>query len=186
MAYSGQGTGLAQQLAHGVWFIADFITPGEARAWVDLGYSAGFEPTVEHKSATVGNDQAFLIDPVLSTDISTRLTRALTAHLPDSAQIVLDEMLEIYRYQGGQEISTHHDAATEVRPGLMSTHTLVVYLSRPGRGGQTVFPRLNLSFAPWPRGALLFHQSHEHFGDRVDEGVKYILRTAAAAPTGWV
>ncbi len=101
------------------------------------------------------------------------------------------ELMGVLRYQPGQEYKSHHDylpedAAdySEVKRSGQRARTLLVSLNDDFEGGETIFPRLDLSFAGAPGDALVFHNTDEkgmpypetlHAGAPVTNGEKWIL-----------
>jgi prolyl 4-hydroxylase len=95
------------------------------------------------------------------------------------------EPLQVVRYEPGEEFRPHHDffdpGSPQDRPGTQRVATVICYLNRPPRGGQTRFPDVGLEIVP-RRGAALFF-SYElpspssrtlHAGLPVLEGAKWI------------
>ncbi|KAL1521509.1 hypothetical protein AB1Y20_021169 [Prymnesium parvum] len=67
------------------------------------------------------------------------------------------EPFQVVRYGPGQQYRTHHDQNTaRWAPQGVRLLTLLIYLQQPVRGGETVFPDLNLSIAPAARSAVLW------------------------------
>ena len=80
-------------------------------------------------------------------------------------------------------------ASRRIRPrhGEVSFQSLLIYLDKPSKGGETFFPaarpseanqmRLRLRLAPKPGRALCFEQTLEHGSVELREGVKHLMRT---------
>ncbi|MBX3594834.1 2OG-Fe(II) oxygenase [Sphingomonas sp.] len=102
------------------------------------------------------------------------------------------EALQGQRYEAGQEFRLHNDyfssgesfSADIAAEGGQRTWTAMVYLNRPGGGGQTAFPLVPVAIPPTPGVLLIWNNlaadglanpfAH-HAGTRVEDGVKYVL-----------
>jgi len=90
-----------------------------------------------------------------------RLTERLARHAgapPETA-----EPLAVLRYRPGQEYRAHRDAlgpdalkGDPLAPAGDRSATVLCYLNRPARGGETTFPKLDLSVRPEPGRILVF------------------------------
>jgi prolyl 4-hydroxylase len=101
------------------------------------------------------------------------------------------ETLQVVRYGPGEEFQPHLDAfdrssggdqARSQYEGRQREATILIYLSGPESGGETVFPKLGLRIAPIPRAAVYWRnllpdgaidQRTLHGGAPVQSGVKY-------------
>lgn len=96
------------------------------------------------------------------------------------------EHLQVLKYEQGQFYKSHHDQNSPVdSPAGPRVFTFLVYLSSVAKGGQTVFPDLNLSIEPKPGRAIVWasvldddvYQTDprtQHEALPVVEGVKYV------------
>ncbi len=101
------------------------------------------------------------------------------------------EALHVLRYGKGQEYQPHWDYFPRRTPagieslarGGQRVATVIMYLQEPKEGGETIFPRLNLSVPPTKGSAILFFNCLEdgnedprtlHGGAPVEAGVKWI------------
>ncbi|MBB5517982.1 prolyl hydroxylase family protein [Amphiplicatus metriothermophilus] len=114
-----------------------------------------------------------------------KLCDAVGALTPNS------ELMGVLRYRPGQEYRPHHDYLpedekdySEVRRAGQRAHTLLVYLNDGFAGGETIFPRLGLSFRGRAGDALYFQNTDEtgvpiedsqHAGAAVSAGEKWML-----------
>lgn len=122
-------------------------------------------------------------DPDFVNDIKLRIANHL---LLDPAK---GESLQGQRYEPGQYFHPHTDYfsgdnfnANCLHSGNR-THTLMIYLNEGMEGGETNFPKLDLSFKPekgtalvWPNmnnGEVIPEAMHE--GSQVHSGTKYII-----------
>ncbi len=111
------------------------------------------------------------------------------------------EMMGVLRYRPGQEYKPHHDFLpedqrdySEVRRSGQRTHTLLVTLNGGFGGGETVFPRLGLSFKGAPGDGLHFENTDaqeaplkdsQHAGAPVSAGEKWMLSIWIRARRFW-
>ena len=103
----------------------------------------------------------------------------------------LNERFRYCRYIKGQKFGTHCDAKFTRRSDEMSFYTVNIYLNEHGKeftGGRTIFYDYNenggygefYDIKAKPGLALIFNhttQSYLHGGEKLQSGVKYIMRT---------
>lgn len=165
----------------------DFVSEDEAK---ELIAAARFD-----RSTTVCDDpkgcevqertsSSAAVPPSATTDaIQTR--GKVLSRLP------VAEAIQVVRYEPGQEFKPHLDAFDDSAAGRQAinqyngrqrTATILIYLSGPEAGGETVFPELGLRIAPIPRAALFWRNLRSdgaidprmlHGGAPVKSGVKY-------------
>ena len=83
------------------------------------------------------------------------------------------EALQVVRYEDGQEFKEHYDwFQDEYRDKINNQrqYTFFVYLNNVENGGETLFPKLNLSFKP-KAGNALFWENCYSFNDCYDEAL---------------
>jgi len=85
--------------------------------------------------------------------------------------------LRIYRYEPGEQHSTHWDTVVELADNIASRVTLVFYLNDDFTGGETEFPELRERITPRRGRALLFQHRVLHAALTPTSGAKYVLRT---------
>jgi hypothetical protein len=85
--------------------------------------------------------------------------------------------LRLYRYEPGEQHSTHWDTVVELADGIASRITLVFYLNDDFTGGETEFPELKKRITPKRGSACLFQHRVLHAALTPTTGVKYVLRT---------
>jgi prolyl 4-hydroxylase len=85
--------------------------------------------------------------------------------------------LRIYRYEPGEQHSTHWDTVVELADNIASRITLVFYLNDDFTGGETEFPELKQRITPKRGSALLFQHRVLHAALTPTTGIKYVLRT---------
>lgn len=118
-------------------------------------------------------------DAILS-EIERRISELIS--LPESQA----ENIQIAHYEVGARYTAHYDyfknpAAEE---GGQRIATFLIYLNTPEKGGETRFPRSNISICPIKGHALLFYNVDNegfvdpltlHTGSAVIEGEKWIM-----------
>lgn len=167
----------------------DFVTVEEARGIIALA-DERFKrsPTVcddpDGCVITERTSSSADVPPDSITD-AIRMRGKLFANLP------VAEALQVVRYEPGQEYKPHLDAfdssdggnhAKAQYEGRQREATLLIYLSGPEVGGETIFPKLNLRVAPTPGTAIFWRNVRPdgsidertlHGGAPVHRGVKY-------------
>ena len=125
------------------------------------------------------NKETFIMDNKLAEDIVGRLQQVKFSCDNKLFRVVeITRPLEFYKYDASDFIKVHSDAAREVTPGKMSSHTLVLYLNGDMEGGETFFSKFDVKIKPGVGNGVLFKQEHDHAGSLVTKGSKYILRCA--------
>jgi len=132
-------------------------------------------------------------DEKLCDILWTRVKSLVPLYIKNSAgewdAVGLNECFRFCRYTPGQHFSRHCDGAFERNSNEVSFLTFMIYLSesKEGSGGATRFfggsddstERLQPTYKviPKPGLLLLFHHDNLHDGERVKEGLKYLLRS---------
>lgn len=169
--------------------LRDFVTEEEASALIDAA-NARFKrsPTVcDEPGGCVINERTSS-----SADVPpTPMTEALQARGKLFANLPTAETIQVVRYEPGQEYKPHLDAfdsseggehAVAQYEGRQREATILIYLSAPEAGGETIFPELNLRVPPIPRAAIFWRNVRPdgaidgrtlHGGAPVHRGVKY-------------
>ncbi len=105
--------------------------------------------------------------------------------------ITYGETLQVLRYGPGQEFTPHHDyfdsesvgGKEALANGGQRMATLIMYLNSVEKGGETVFPEIDLKITPKKGNAVLFYNCHPdgkedpltcHGGAPVVQGTKWI------------
>ncbi|KAL6774036.1 hypothetical protein ACKKBG_A23525 [Auxenochlorella protothecoides x Auxenochlorella symbiontica] len=95
----------------------------------------------------------------------------------------LNPNLRFYRYRPGQRFGRHIDESNDLGGGKFTLYTVLIYLSTPGEGGETVFYKRGKRLAAVsPRtGLALLHRHGRdcllHEGAEVAAGEKWVLRS---------
>lgn len=109
-------------------------------------------------------------------------------HLPRPNQ----EAFYLLRYEKGQQYKPHYDffdpqyyeASRWIGSRGQRCATVLLYLNHPEEGGETIFPRKNLSVMPDIGDAVLFYDTHPnstldymslHGGSPVEKGQKWVM-----------
>ena len=98
------------------------------------------------------------------------------------------EGLQVLHYRVGQEYKAHFDFFTSAATSNPRISTLVMYLNDVEQGGETVFPKLNLSVCPHKGMAVYFEYFYDD--DNVNaltlHGGAPIVRGEKWAATQWM
>jgi len=90
--------------------------------------------------------------------------------------VALSPHFRFYKYTPGQRFNMHKDGRQSVGDGT-TLLTLLVYLNEGYVGGGTRFRQENLLVTPSIGKALLFDHKLWHQGVKLEQGIKYVLRT---------
>ncbi|WP_245942226.1 prolyl hydroxylase family protein [Sphingomonas gilva] len=139
-------------------------------------------------------DAAFRTSETCNLDRENPLVRGIDARIARLLGIDprLGEILQGQRYGVGQQFKPHHDYLRPSEPywgrqkeiGGQRTWTAMAFLNVPGRGGETQFPRIELTIPPRIGSLVVWNNLDEagepnpatlHAGLPVAEGVKYIV-----------
>lgn len=128
---------------------------------------------------------------------------AIYARLAEAAGIPVEncELMGVLRYQPGEEYKPHYDYLpedagdySEVKRSGQRVRTLIAPLNDGFTGGETLFPKLGLSFAGKPGDACVFHNTDDaqtpypetlHAGAPVTVGEKWLLTIWCRARPFW-
>ena len=178
-----------------VYVIPNFLSEKECDHLIELS-----TPMLER--STVLNEQGGIdsIDERRSsygaffpTDLQDRTVRKIERRIADLTHYPVEngESIQILRYKKGGEYQPHFDyfprstlgGASALSRGGQRVATVIMYLKAPSAGGETIFPRANLSIVPKKGTALLFYNCLEngqedplslHGGAPVKGGEKWI------------
>ena len=107
-----------------------------------------------------------------------RLARLVGERL--GTEYVVSPRFYVSKYWEGGSIEEHFDGNFEAEVGgvaMKSKFSVVVYLNADFTGGGTRFSESGDVVKPVAGKCLVFDQKLEHSGEKVEEGIKYILRT---------
>ncbi|EEM06653.1 Prolyl 4-hydroxylase alpha subunit [Bacillus pseudomycoides] len=122
---------------------------------------------------------AFLEESEITTRIERRIASIMNVPAPHG------EGLQILKYTVGQEYQAHYDFFVENSAAASNNRmsTLVMYLNHVEEGGETFFPKLNLSVSPKKGMAVYFEYFYQdesinkltlHGGAPVIKGEKWV------------
>jgi prolyl 4-hydroxylase len=173
-----------------VLLLPDFVTEDEARALI-----AAADENFKRSSTVCDDPAGCSIKERTSSSAaipSSSISEAIQARGKALAKLPVAEALQVVRYEPNQEYKPHLDAFDESDGGAHALSqyegrqreaTILIYLSGPESGGETIFPELgHLRIAPMPRAALYWRNIHPngvidsrtlHGGAPVHRGVKY-------------
>jgi predicted 2-oxoglutarate/Fe(II)-dependent dioxygenase YbiX len=160
----------------------DFLSPEECQAWIakseEIGYekagiSRGQQQMVNLKVRN--NDRVIYDSKELAKSLYKRSKDILYDDFPDSFLIGLNERLRFYRYGVSQEFKPHQDLSYQRNKNVWSEFTFLIYLNDDYEGGETKFNDCIVE----PKTGMLLVFKHEllHEGAKVEQGIKYVLRS---------
>lgn len=171
-----------------VLLLYDFVSEQEAERLIEAA-DAHFK-----RSSTVCDDPGgCAVDERTSSSAAvprSAITDAVQDRGRELAMLPVAETVQVVRYEPGQEYKPHLDAfdwsigkhALAQYDGRQREATILVYLSAPEAGGETVFPELGIRVAPISRAAIYWRNVRSdgsidrrtlHGGAPVIKGVKY-------------
>jgi prolyl 4-hydroxylase len=118
-----------------------------------------------------------------TNEIATKIERRFASIM--NVPVEHGEGLHILNYKPGQEYKAHYDYFAENSPASKNNRisTLVIYLNDVEEGGETFFPKLNLSVSPKKGMAVYFEYFYQdtalneltlHGGAPVTKGEKWV------------
>ena len=167
-------------LADEIWITGTLLTTDECFTVIQEAERMNFRIAHQYEISERHNHEVFLEVPIIHQSLQQRLGDEIANLGSRYNHILLRKRLECYRYQQGEYIAPHSDAAVLIEEGIWSKFTLVVYLNDRFQGGKTVFPYHNIVASPPLGAAVLFNQSYLHEASPVEKGTKYVLRTGVA------
>ena len=167
--------------------IENFITHDECKSLIEL---AGDNFT----HSTVYKNQKRGIDNISRTSRTCHITEnELTIRIKEKVSQLVNkpinciEKLQIVKYEPGQFFVAHNDSFPleyVLKNNNQRQYTILLYLNDDFSGGETDFPKLELSFTPKTGDALFwencsnmrsFHIEALHSGKTVTNGIKYAI-----------
>jgi hypothetical protein len=175
-----------------LWTVPDLLSDAECAALIaEYERVAWLPATVNSQSGRVvephirNSSTAIVPDAQLAERLFARLLLRLPPEMTDRLggsprrvrPVGLYLPLRIYRYEPGQHFGPHHDQSYQDGLGQRSLLTFMVYLNEGFSGGATTFPEQRQTIVPKTGMALLFQHMLLHAGERVETGIKYVLRS---------
>jgi prolyl 4-hydroxylase len=166
--------------------LPSFLTPAECRYLIDRA-AAFLQPSLVVHPQT----GALVRDPIRSASsaafpfvMEDPAIHAINRRVAAATGTAYEqgEPLQVLRYQPGEEYKLHSDALPP--GGEQRISTLLVALNEDFQGGETSFPRLDLTWRGRPGEALVFanvdaagqpEQTMWHAGKPVTRGTKFLL-----------
>jgi len=171
-----------------VRLLHDFVTADEAAALIALS-----EP-LYHRSSTAratGDDKRTSFSATLpSSNSDVAAVRRRIARYSGYPEANL-EPLQTVRYRGGEFYRPHHDFYNACETWYRGNRhfTFLIYLSDVAAGGDTNFPRLNITVPPTPLAALVFDnclRNGEPDERTLHEGIEPSGGAVKYAINGWM
>jgi hypothetical protein len=162
--------------------INNLLTEGECKDFISLGDAIGYtSPTVktprgEMVRNDIRNNGRAIIDNIeMANELFEKFKDKLPSDIDGWKLKGLNEQMKIYKYDVGQQFKMHKDVSFVRNENERSLLTMLIYLNEGYKGGETFF--LNGSVIPETGKCLVFQQNVMHAGIKVDEGIKYAIRT---------
>ncbi len=163
--------------------VAEFFTPDECDAYIQLAESRGF--SIAPISTAFGpqihlairnNTRVMIDDPERAEQFWQRSVDYVPDYMADWCTVGINERLRFYRYDVGQQFDWHYDGAFRRSISERSRLTFMVYLNDNFEGGHTAFEDY-CDVVPKKGMALFFTHEIYHKGQPVTAGRKYVLRS---------
>lgn len=171
-----------QWISDQIFTVADFYTPAECAAAIELAEGSGFADAPinssfgpEIRKDVRNNERVMIDDPILAAALYARIGDYVPRQLGEWTVCGVNERFRYYRYDVGQQFDWHYDGAFERANGERSKLTFMIYLNEDFLGGQTSFETVTV--VPQSGMALFFVHAQLHKGQPVHRGRKYVLRT---------
>lgn len=169
--------------------IDDFLTHDECDELIRTAQERGLEPSKVYSADADNNDPTFRISDqtwIKQADSITQKVSRVSGKPTENF-----EELQVVKYEKGGFFTPHYDACDgdEAFCKRMTGNsgqrymTLLMYLNDDFEGGETVFPKIDVSIKPKKGKALVFFNTDEngilirdslHGGNPVESGTKWI------------
>jgi Rps23 Pro-64 3,4-dihydroxylase Tpa1-like proline 4-hydroxylase len=159
-----------------IWVIPKLIDTKSCDDIIQRVYEKGFKQARQFEQGR-HNQEVFVQDQQIIQEINKKLAEILLSDGQNACAIKMHPInVEVYKYNPGDYIARHSDAASVIGEES-SVFTLVVYLSDDFKGGATHFNDFGMNVKPPKGGAVIFSHEHNHEALLVEDGNKYILRS---------
>lgn len=167
------------------FILYNVLTPEECQHLIDKTEKMGYRPLPGYSPSYRSNTRVIVDDP--DRGLTNELWRRLSPFVPDLAETRavwrpygLNERWRFCRYTPGQHFSSHFDGCFRASEDDKSHLTVMLYLNGGFEGGATVFLEGTKDrVQPVAGMALVFQHNIYHEGERLESGVKYIMRSDA-------
>ena len=154
--------------------IEKVLNPEECKDLIDT-----FEKTGELKNQEDMGDGMYqrydFHDVKLADQVWNRIRDAVIGMDPECVEI--SHRWYVSKYWPDYGYMNEHIDGNVFRNGKISKYTIVIYLNEDFGRGETYFPDTDNYVVPFTGRALVLAQDVTHRGEKVFEGVKYILRS---------
>lgn len=166
-----------------LFLMPNFLTASECMSLIKYGEKKGFEPAgiSSSKGCLMRLAQARNNDRIIEDHEDRAWSywkrmkeRGVSQRFPEQL-VGLNERFRFYRYGPGQKFDWHGDGVFQRENGEKSAVTILIYLNKGFKGGETAFK--DHVVKPDVGLAVFFRHKRVHKGRVVRKGYKYVLRT---------
>lgn len=166
-------------VAEGIWLTDELLTSDERAEVLALSLENGYHDA-EEKAHGRNNQECPLVLPDVANTIASRLNSEICkSGLTDFSVSEIFPSLLCCLYRPGDNVVRHRDGSRQVKEGVWSAFTLVLYLNAEFTGGATGFPHVGIELVAPPGRGILFKHGLLHEGKTVETGEKYVIVTFA-------
>lgn len=166
-----------------IFTIDHFLTDEECDQLIFKSEEMGFEEAkvnIDGQQAMMkmirDNERILYHDLNYAGELWERLKVHIRPVIDNAEAIGLNELFRFYKYSPGQRFKMHKDGSFIRNETEFSYYTFMVYLNEGYQGGETKFKSGEI-ISPKKGMALIFEHSQRHEGDRLVNGIKYVLRS---------
>uniref|UniRef100_A0A914X8C7 Prolyl 4-hydroxylase alpha subunit domain-containing protein n=1 Tax=Plectus sambesii TaxID=2011161 RepID=A0A914X8C7_9BILA len=143
----------------------------------------GFGSAVQKNSAIRNSSSGILEEPAYTQCIIKKWYPAIKTLSGLNITVPAAEKMAITHYETGGYYTVHYDSEMNNEPHVRRLGTFLLYLSGNYRGGNTIFPHMQLAFTPQQGDGLLFYshltntlldEKTLHMGCPLKDGNKWI------------
>ncbi len=166
----------------------DIFTLEQCKTLIQVCEAQGLEHVDRSASGlgTVKYDRAMLANKDLAAALFKRLKQYIPQFVDGKRVHGLNNYFRFSKYYPGGEFAIHKDGVNQDVLGNRSAMTLNIFLNDDFEGGETDFfhnannrgiKELRRSVKPKTGSGVLFYSQQYHRGNKVTQGIKYLLRT---------
>lgn len=172
-----------------IWEIKEFLDASECKYLIDFSEKVNFPI-----SKVESHEDLNKINPRKNNYVDRELKRLIINNndiamliwqrLPKEIKILksenfipssVNDRIRIYKYFEDDEFKEHYDSQCLISNTEMSLYSILIYLNNHFEGGETFFKTYKIS--PEIGKLVIFPHRLLHSGQKVINGIKYILRT---------